>query len=257
MAGEAADGATRTSRWCRSPGRPRSASGSCRSRPATVKRVHLELGGKAPFVVFDDADLDAAVHGAVAGALINTGQDCTAATRAYVQRPLYDAFVARRGGRSCARSGSVRPAGPGHRPGPAGVAAPARARRRLRRPGRAWTAPRSSSAAGRVPGRPGAGALLRADADRRRRAGLRDRPGRGVRTGARRPAVRLRRRGPPRWPTTRRYGLAASAWTRDVFRSLRGQPGDPGRLRLGQRPHPDRQRDAARGIPVSQDSART
>jgi betaine-aldehyde dehydrogenase len=61
---------------------------------AGPKRVHLELGGKAPFVVFDDADLEAAVHGAVAGALINTGQDCTAATRAYVQRPLYDAFVA-------------------------------------------------------------------------------------------------------------------------------------------------------------------
>ncbi|MFB7631200.1 gamma-aminobutyraldehyde dehydrogenase [Streptomyces sp. NPDC056149] len=59
----------------------------------TVKRIHLELGGKAPFVVFDDADLEAAVHGAVAGALINSGQDCTAATRAYVQRPLYDAFV--------------------------------------------------------------------------------------------------------------------------------------------------------------------
>ncbi|MFE7774825.1 gamma-aminobutyraldehyde dehydrogenase [Streptomyces sp. NPDC057445] len=61
---------------------------------ATVKRLHLELGGKAPFLVFDDADLEAAVHGAVAGALINSGQDCTAATRAYVQRPLYDAFVA-------------------------------------------------------------------------------------------------------------------------------------------------------------------
>jgi betaine-aldehyde dehydrogenase len=60
---------------------------------ATVKRLHLELGGKAPFVVFDDADLEAAVHGAVAAALINTGQDCTAATRAYVQRPLYEAFV--------------------------------------------------------------------------------------------------------------------------------------------------------------------
>ncbi len=59
----------------------------------TVKRVHLELGGKAPFVVFDDADLDAAANGAVAGALINTGQDCTAATRAYVQRPHLDAFV--------------------------------------------------------------------------------------------------------------------------------------------------------------------
>ncbi|MER6025583.1 gamma-aminobutyraldehyde dehydrogenase [Streptomyces sp. NPDC001851] len=62
---------------------------------ATVKRLHLELGGKAPFVVFDDADLEAAVHGAVAGALINSGQDCTAATRAYVQRPLYEAFVER------------------------------------------------------------------------------------------------------------------------------------------------------------------
>ncbi|MEV5379931.1 gamma-aminobutyraldehyde dehydrogenase [Streptomyces nondiastaticus] len=59
----------------------------------TVKRLHLELGGKAPFVVFDDANLEAAVHGAVAGALINSGQDCTAATRAYVQRPLYEAFV--------------------------------------------------------------------------------------------------------------------------------------------------------------------
>jgi betaine-aldehyde dehydrogenase len=59
----------------------------------TAKRVHMELGGKAPFVVFDDADLEAAIHGAVAGSLINGGQDCTAATRAYVQRPLFDAFV--------------------------------------------------------------------------------------------------------------------------------------------------------------------
>ncbi|WP_082871246.1 aminobutyraldehyde dehydrogenase [Nocardia terpenica] len=60
-----------------------------------VKRVHLELGGKAPFLVFDDADLEAAARGAVAGALINGGQDCTAATRAYVQRPRYDEFVRR------------------------------------------------------------------------------------------------------------------------------------------------------------------
>jgi betaine-aldehyde dehydrogenase len=59
----------------------------------TGKRVHLELGGKAPFVVFDDADLEAAVHGAVAASLINTGQDCTAATRAIVHRSLHDEFV--------------------------------------------------------------------------------------------------------------------------------------------------------------------
>jgi betaine-aldehyde dehydrogenase len=57
-------------------------------------RTQLELGGKAPFVVFDDADLDAAVHGAVAASLINTGQDCTAATRAIVAHELYDDFVA-------------------------------------------------------------------------------------------------------------------------------------------------------------------
>ena len=60
---------------------------------ATGKRVHLELGGKAPFVVFEDADLDAAIHGAVAASLINAGQDCTAATRAIVHRSVYAAFV--------------------------------------------------------------------------------------------------------------------------------------------------------------------
>ncbi|GEB51657.1 MULTISPECIES: gamma-aminobutyraldehyde dehydrogenase [Streptomyces] len=63
------------------------------SGPRAAKRLHLELGGKAPFLVFDDADIEAAAHGAVAGALINSGQDCTAATRAYVQRPRYQEFV--------------------------------------------------------------------------------------------------------------------------------------------------------------------
>ena len=61
----------------------------------SAKRVHLELGGKAPFVVFDDADVEAAAHGAVAGAIINGGQDCTAATRAYIQAPLFEEFAAR------------------------------------------------------------------------------------------------------------------------------------------------------------------
>lgn len=62
---------------------------------ATAKRVHPELGGKAPFVVFDDADVEAAAHGAVAAAIINGGQDCTAATRAYIARSLFEAFTAR------------------------------------------------------------------------------------------------------------------------------------------------------------------
>jgi betaine-aldehyde dehydrogenase len=63
----------------------------------TLKRVHLELGGKAPLIVFADADLEAAARGATAGALINGGQDCTAATRLYVQRAILEPFVARLG----------------------------------------------------------------------------------------------------------------------------------------------------------------
>jgi betaine-aldehyde dehydrogenase len=60
-----------------------------------LKRVHLELGGKAPFIVHADADLEAAARGATAGALINGGQDCTAATRVYVHRSVARAFTAR------------------------------------------------------------------------------------------------------------------------------------------------------------------
>ena len=66
-----------------------------RAAADTLKRMHMELGGKAPFVVFADADLEAAAQGAVAGGFVNTGQDCTAATRIYVQRPVYDAFLER------------------------------------------------------------------------------------------------------------------------------------------------------------------
>jgi betaine-aldehyde dehydrogenase len=61
----------------------------------TLKKVHLELGGKAPFIVFADADLEAAGNCAAMAGTINTGQDCTAATRIYIQRPIYDDFVSR------------------------------------------------------------------------------------------------------------------------------------------------------------------
>ncbi len=59
----------------------------------TVKRVQLELGGKAPFIVFDDADIDAATEGAIVGGYVNSGQDCTAATRLYVHKSVYKRFV--------------------------------------------------------------------------------------------------------------------------------------------------------------------
>jgi betaine-aldehyde dehydrogenase len=60
---------------------------------ATLKRVHLELGGKAPLLVFDDADIEALAAGATVGATFNSGQDCTAATRVYVERSRYDEAV--------------------------------------------------------------------------------------------------------------------------------------------------------------------
>ena len=61
----------------------------------TVKKLSLELGGNAPFIVFDDADLDAAVEGAIASKYRNAGQTCVCANRIYVQDKVYDAFAAK------------------------------------------------------------------------------------------------------------------------------------------------------------------
>src|SRR5690606_29633540 len=61
----------------------------------TVKRLSLELGGNAPFIVFDDADLDAAVAGALASKYRNAGQTCVCANRILVQSGIYQAFAER------------------------------------------------------------------------------------------------------------------------------------------------------------------
>lgn len=61
----------------------------------TVKKMSLELGGNAPFIVFDDADLDAAVQGAMASKFRNTGQTCVCANRIFVQDGVYDDFAGR------------------------------------------------------------------------------------------------------------------------------------------------------------------
>jgi len=58
-----------------------------------IKRAHLELGGKAPVVVFDDADIESAVEGISVAGLFNAGQDCTAATRVIARAGVYDEFV--------------------------------------------------------------------------------------------------------------------------------------------------------------------
>ena len=59
----------------------------------TVKKISLELGGNAPFIVFDDADIDSAVEGAMVSKYRNAGQTCVCANRLYVQDGVYDRFV--------------------------------------------------------------------------------------------------------------------------------------------------------------------
>src|SRR5688572_28157056 len=76
-------------------GSTRTGTSVMRAAAGTVKRVHMELGGKAPFVVFEDADVEAAAEGAIVGAFANCGQDCTAATRIYVHDGIRDTFLER------------------------------------------------------------------------------------------------------------------------------------------------------------------
>jgi betaine-aldehyde dehydrogenase len=76
-------------------GSTRTGAAVMRDAAETVKRVHMELGGKAPFVVFEDADLEAAAEGAIVGAYANCGQDCTAATRLYVHESAREELLER------------------------------------------------------------------------------------------------------------------------------------------------------------------
>jgi succinate-semialdehyde dehydrogenase/glutarate-semialdehyde dehydrogenase len=73
-----------------SPAPPMSARFSTRQASVGVKRLGLELGGNAPFVVFDDADIDAAVEGAIVSKYRNMGQTCVCANRLYAQEAIYD-----------------------------------------------------------------------------------------------------------------------------------------------------------------------
>jgi len=68
-----------------------------RSAADSVKRLHMELGGKAPVIIFDDADIDAAVEGIRTFGFYNAGQDCTAACRIYAQSGIYEQFVEKLG----------------------------------------------------------------------------------------------------------------------------------------------------------------
>jgi len=93
-------------------GSVRAGTAVARAAAGDLKRTHLELGGKAPVIVFDDADVAAAAAGIVAAGFFNAGQDCTAATRLLVQDGIHDEFVAALAdaARANARTGPDEPA---------------------------------------------------------------------------------------------------------------------------------------------------
>ena len=179
-----------------------------------VKKVSLELGGNAPFIVFDDADLDEAVAGALICKFRNSGQTCISANRIFVQDGIYDEFVVaprRRGveaqGRERARAGDER------RPADRAVrdrqgAAPRRRRARARR---------RAAARRRGPRRP----LLAADGHHRRHRRRRDVVRGDVRPRRRHRALRDRGAGDPRMRTTRRT-VSPRTTTRATWRASGG-----------------------------------
>ena len=179
----------------------------------SVKRTHLELGGKAPVVVFDDADLDAVVEGLKAFGYYNSGQDCTAASRIYAADGIYERLVA---DLSSAVDGIVYDA-PDDATNDIGPLISARQRDRVAGfVDRARDLAHVEVTAGGRAGRRQR-LLLRPDRGRRRPAGRRDRPPRGLRPGRLGHPLRRASTRPSPGPTTattaspRRSGRKTSA----------------------------------------------
>ncbi len=154
---------------------------------ADIKRVHLELGGKAPVIVFDDADVEKAAEAIAIAGYFNAGQDCTAATRVLVV-----AAVLRGHGRRPGRAGPRRP--------PSGAwTSPTWPSVRSTTPpsssgsGAWWPGPRPTPGSSPAERRPADGVSFSPDGDRRRRAVRRAGPDRDLRAGHHRAA--LQRRG--------------------------------------------------------------
>ena len=182
---------------------------------ADLKRVHLELGGKAPCVVFDDADIAAAAEGIAIAGYFNAGQDCTAATRVLAGPAVYDDFVS-------ALAEQAR--------GPDGRRARC-ARRRLRAteqcraavPAHRLLRPTAVARRGGDRGDTGRGAwLLLRPVDHRRLGAESTRSSNRRCSGRPSPCSASPTRNRP-WPgpTASSYGLASSVWTKDHARAMR------------------------------------
>ena len=214
-----------------SPARPRSAGIIRKATAGSGKKLSLELGGKSPFIVFDDADLDSAVEGVVDAIWFNQGQVCCAGSRLLVQEGVADALH-RQAARAHGDAARRRPARQGDRHRRDRRAGAARAHQR---PGRRRARAEGATmlAAGVGAARPTA-ASIPPTLFTGRRAGhdLAQVEIFGpVLVAMTLPHARARRW---RWPTTRRYGLAASVWSENINLALDIAPQDQGRRGLGQ-----------------------
>ena len=213
------------------------------SAAADLKRVHLELGGKAPVIVFDDADIEGAAEAIAEAGYFNAGQDCTAATRVLAGPGVHDDFVA-----------ALTEAAKGIKtgmPDDEDVLYGAAQQREPARPGSpAWSTgcptTRRSNAGGTRQG--DRGYFYEPDRAVRPEAGRRADPDRDLRPGHHRPEVQRRGRGARAGPTASQYGLASWSGPRTTAARCGCRSKLDFGVRLDQHPHPVRLRDAARRV---------